>query len=603
MKETDRKPIIRRIERGVDWARCTAGRTLLDYIAPDAMELRHRDHIISGHVYIRGLAVVGFPPSVRFGYLSRLFSGQSGVHVLQAVLPLDEGESRRFLGRSRRTARVTLMDTEDAAQAEAGLQDIERLRLRVARGQERLIRYGIYILVYAPSASELDERTEAVEARCHALGLHTVRCSFRQKQIFDAFVPAGIDPLGVYSLVDTSTAARGFFAVSTSIVAVGRNARPIFYGLAVDRSGSTGGPVLFDPFSPEMANPHAAVLATSGAGKSYLLKYELLHSMLYGRRYFVIDPEHEYEHLAVALGGSFIRIAPGTTARINPLDLPRLAGRMAGDEEERDILAEKVAALSGWLEAVLSPHQALSPVERGKLETAIMGAYRERGITDDPRTHALPAPTLSDLLPHLEERLPELAPALERLCRGALSMFNGETNVDLSAPLVVFGFRDTGEELKGAASLLVFDHIWTQARSRPDYAADPLTVLLDEAWTLIRSTFGGQMLASTVRRGRKYNVRMVVATQQVEDVVSSVIGRTIINNCHTVFLLQLKPTEIPLARDAFKLSPGEVEFLEGCERTERYSDCLLSVGRRRIGLRILRAPDAVHRLITSRPTG
>jgi len=594
----ERKPIVRRVERKVDWKQ--AGLSVLDVIAPEAMELRHRDHLISGRMYIRGLAVVGFPSTVRFGYLTRLFTGQRGVHVMQAVLPLDEGESRRFLGRTRRTARVTLLDTEDAAQVEAGLQDIERLRLRVARGQERLIRYGIYIMVSAPSREELEERTAAVEAQCNALGLHTIRCSFRQKQIFDAFVPAGIDPLEVYSLVDTSTVARGFFAVSSSIIAT--EGKPVFYGLAVERGGNTGGPVLFDPFSPNLSNPHAAVLATSGAGKSYLLKYELLHSMLYGRRYFVIDPEHEYEHLASRLGGSFIRIAPGSAARINPLDLPRLAENVSGDEEERDPLMEKISALSGWLEAVLSPHRALAPSERGKLEEAVAETYRSREITSDPKTHSFPPPTLADLLPRLESRLPELSPALERLCRGPLAMFNGETNVDMSAPLVVFGFRDTGEELKGVAALLVFDHIWTQARSRPDYVADPLTVLLDEAWTLIQSTTGGQMLAATVRRGRKYNLRLVIATQQVEDVVSSPIGRTVINNCHTVFLLQLKPTEIPLARDAFKLSPGEVEFLEGCERTERYSDCLLSLGKRRIGLRVLRAPESVHRLITSLPT-
>lgn len=599
MKTTERKPIIRRVGRAVDWE-AAGRRTPLDFIVPDALEMRHRDYIVSGRTYMRHLAVVGFPPSVRFGHLTRLFSGQPGVNVLQVVDPLSEGDSRRYLGRSRRTARVTLMDTEDAAQAEAGLQDIERLRLRVARGQERLVRYGIYIQVAAPDLEELDTRTEAVEAQVHALGLQTIRCSFRQKQAFDAFIPGTPDTLSVLNLVDSSTAAHGFFFASSSIAPPAEGC-PTFFGVAVDRSGGTAGPVLFDGFDRSFTNPHLAVLATTGGGKSYLLKYMLIQDLLWGRRFFIIDPEHEYQALAEALGGAFIRIAPGSPHRINPFDLPHFA--VLPDEEERDILSEKTVHLAGLLEKVLSPHRALSTVERGRLEQAVLAAYASAGVTPEnaPRFRG-EVPTLSDLLPYLAEALPELAPALERMTGGVLQMFNGQTNVPLDAPLVVFGFRDLDtEELQNLAAEIAFERIWTYARSRPKPEEDPTTLLLDEAWVLVQSPVGGRMLDTTIRRGRKYFLRVGVATQKVEDVVSSPIGRTLINNCFVKVLLQMEPGEARLTAESFNLTPGELDYLLGCERTERYSDCLLILGKRRMGLRVLKAPAGIHRLLTARP--
>ncbi len=609
----ERKPIVRRIPRAVDWQSARGARTLLDYIAPDDLEPRHKTYVVSGPLYARHLVVSGFPATVRFGHLLELFTGQPGVNVVQVIAPLPDQEARKALGRSRRAARSTIAEARDAPDAEVGLSDVERMRLKVAREEERLIQYGVYVQVTALSLEELEQRSETVAAQLRALGLETKRASFRQKQAFDTCLPLGLDLLAEPNLVDTSTAARGFFMASSSITTPVAG-RPVLYGLTVDRGGATGGQVLYNPFDPALTNPHAAVLAKPGAGKSYLLKYELVQNLVFGRRYFVIDPEHEYATLAEALGGTFARIAPGSGTRVNPFDLPResAAPPSAGDdaeaaEGERDALEEHVAALSGRLETILSRGH-LSPAERGELEAAIRATYAGRGITRDPATHTREPPLLAELVPHLAERLPNLSPALANRVQGALSMFNGQTNVDMAAPLVVFGVRDVSmaeeaeaEELLDLAASLIFERVWTYARSRPDPAGDPITVLLDEGWTMIESGAGGAQLARTARRGRKYNVRLVVATQRVADVLESGVGRTVLGLCNAKFLLEMEHSEADLARQTFNLSRGEVEFLGSCARTDEHSDCLLLLGKQHTGLRIPRAPELIHRLITTRP--
>ncbi len=606
--ERARRPIVRKVAPEVDWARATE-RGILDYIAPDSFEPKHKDHVVSGPLYARHLAVIGFPATVSFGYLLGLFAGQPGVHVTQVIDPLSLDDVRKTLGKSRRAAQATIHDAQDLAEAEVGLTDVDRTSIRVARGQERLYRYGIYIQVTALSEAELKERTLVVRTQLHHVGIETVPCSFQQKQAFDACLPAGIDPLERLNLVDTSTVTNGYFFDSSSLTGAAQEGRPAyFYGLTVDRNRQTGGAVLLDPFDEEaMTNPHAAVLAKTGAGKSYLLKDELVQALQWGRRYFVIDPEHEYQALAEELGGTFIRIAAGTRARINPFDLPRSAARWKEDEEERNVLLEKVYSLAGWLERELFPHERLSRARRAQLETIILETYRAKGITADPATHHRKPPILEELLPPLERELGdrELVAALQRLTSGTLAMFNGETNQDLDKPLVVYGFRDIdptgGEELLNLACLLAFDQIWTYTRNRPDYAADPVTALIDEGWLLLATTVGGQMLANTIRRGRKYNLRLCVATQKVGDVVSTELGRTLLNMCHAKFLLEMEQNELELAAQTFRLTAGEVEYLQGCGRTSEYSDCLLLLGKQRVGLRILRAPVLTHRLITTKP--
>lgn len=125
-----------------------------------------------------------------------------------------------------------------------------------------------------------------------------------------------------------------------------------------------------------------------------------------------------------------------------------------------------------------------------------------------------------------------------------------------------------------------------------------MTVLLDEAWTMIQTTVGGQMLARTIRRGRKYGLRQIISTQRVEDVLQTDAGRTILGNCYTKVLMQMESAEVDRAREAFKLTVGEEAFLRSCGRTEQYADCLLLLGPQHVGLRVLRAPAEIHRLIT-----
>ena len=66
---------------------------------------------------------------------------------------------------------------------------------------------------------------------------------------------------------------------------------------------------------------NSVVLATSGAGKSFTVKLEILRYLLNGIDAIVIDPENEYQALVKSLGGEVINISATSKNHINAMDI------------------------------------------------------------------------------------------------------------------------------------------------------------------------------------------------------------------------------------------------------------------------------------------
>ena len=149
--------------------------------------------------------------------------------------------------------------------------------------------------------------------------------------------------------------------------------------------------VFWDRFACD--NYNSVILGRSGAGKSYLVKLELLRSLYRGVEAHVIDPEDEYTRLAHAVGGAVVTPgAPGV--HVNPFDLP-ITVRDGRRTARRDALTRRALFLHTFLTVLLG--EPLTAIDRAVLDTAITDTYTAAGITDDPATWARPAPLLADL--------------------------------------------------------------------------------------------------------------------------------------------------------------------------------------------------------------
>jgi type IV secretory pathway VirB4 component len=552
-------------------------------LGPPALELAH-DRVRIGGRWSASFAVTGYPREVSRGWLAPLLHAARDADValqIEAVPPpIAADRLRRQRARLESTRRLEqehgrLPDPTVAAAAD----DAEELASRLARGESKLFRSGLYLSVSASSREELDERIERLRAICNSLLLHVVPASFRQLEGWLSTLPLGLDRLRLRRAFDTEALAASF-----PFAAADPQADPdgILYGLA-----PSGAPVLLDRFARE--NYNSVLLARSGAGKSYLAKLEALRLLFEGVQVFVIDPEDEYRRLCHAVGGAYLPLAGEDPVALNPLELPARGNRQA--------LAERALFLAELIELLLGQ---LASEELPALERAVRACYAAAGISDDPSTHSRPAPLLSDLVGALTADGGvgrNVASRLEPYAHGAhSSLFARASTAQPDGQLVCFSLRGLPERLKAPALLLCLDAIWRSLEG-------PLRkrcVLVDEAWLLMREPAGATFLHRLAKSARKRWCGLTTVTQDAGDLLASELGQSVIANAATQVLLRQAPQAIDRIGDAFHLSAGERRYLLSCPTGSGLLLLAPSNGEERVPIKVVASP-AEHQLVTSDP--
>jgi conjugal transfer ATP-binding protein TraC len=578
-------------------------RTLADLVAPDSFEVRS-DHVRLDGQYARVLAVTSYPRLVTPGWLSVLVESDLPIEVCVHVRPLASADMVRSLSLQvarLQSSRLAQLRGERVAdpEREIALDDAERLRERLQRGDERLFAVSLYLLVRARTRRDLDLLTRRLEEQLDALLAHSRRALWEQRHGFESCLPAARDLLLVPRNLDTSALAATLPFVGPSMAMEGG----MLFGVAT----RTQAPVILDPFDQSLDNANLVVVAPAGAGKSFTVKLLALRQLVNGVDCIVIDPEDEYRPIAEAIDGQIVRLAASSSHQLNPFDLPTLSGSsvdpgLATDDE--DVLAERVTALHGVLEVMLCGSKtaaesgSLDAHERAVLDRALYQTYARLGITREPSTHSRRPPLLRDLHETLAaapgEIAGSLAVRLQRYVNGSLSagLFAGPTNVALDRSFVVFQTRGLAEELQPLAIHLIAGWVWNRIR----HNRRPRLLLIDEAWSLLRYPEGGAFLASMARRARKYYLGLGTITQKVTDLADGGNGDTILANAAIVLLLKQKAETIDVAADRFRLTAEERQLLLGAAKGEG----LLLVRGSRTPIQILSSP-AEYRLATTSP--
>jgi len=575
-------------------------------VAPAAVEVTPR-FVRIGDSYAATLVVTGYPAEVGPAWLEPLLAWPGRLDVALHIEPLPAPvaasrlrNQRARLESSRRadTTRGKLVDPY----VEAAADDAADLAERLARGAAKLFRVALYCTVHARNEAELVEACAQVKAAAASTLLEVQPVTWRQLQGWTTTLPMATDSVAMPRTMDTAALAAAFPLASPDLPAPLPGDPPADGGVLYGLNPDSGGVVWWDRWAQE--NHNSVVVARSGAGKSYLVKVEVLRSLYAGVRVEVIDPEDEYLRLAHAVGGTVVRLgAPGV--RVNPLDLP------TGDHRP-DVLTRRGLFLHTFIGVLLG--QTPPPAERAALDRAILAVYRHAGITADPRTHKRTAPLLRDLARDLTTdpapAAAELAARLAPWTDGSFKdLFDGPTTETPSGHLVVWSLRHLPDELRTIGTLLALDHIWREVDLPPQYrdtsstrgpdessAAQKRLVVVDEAWLLLRDGEGAKFLFRMSKAARKRNAGLAVITQDASDVLGTDLGQAVVANAATQILLRQAPQAIDAVGDAFGLTAGERRLL----LTARRGFGLLVSGSNRTAFEVV-ASDAEHALATTDP--
>ena len=559
----------------------TAPSTLL---GSDGVET-HPRHLEVGGGVCRSFAVTGYPAEVGLGWLAPLLShpGRAEVALHVEPFPADIAAQRlrRQLARLESDRRIAAAKGRLADPGlEAAAADAEALAGRLARGEGKLFRVGLYFTVHARDLPSLEAECARLRATCASLLLDAQPASYRALQGFATTLPVGVDALRLRRTMDTEALAAAFPFAAPDL----SGGDGVLYGTEVGGSGL----VRWDRFGADNAN--SVILARSGAGKSYLAKLEVLRSLYRGIEVWVVDPEDEYRRLAEATGGAYVHLgAPGV--RLNPLDLAPGPDPLT----RRALFAHTVlSVLVGRLD----------PAATAALDRAVLAAYESAGITTDPRTHRRPAPTLAGLAGKLREdadpsarRLgARLTPYVQGSHKG---LFEGPTTTKPEGHLVVLSLRDLADELKPAGVLLALDACW-RAVSDPERRR-PRLVVIDEGWLLMRQPEGARHLFRMAKAARKHWCGLSVVTQDSADLLSGDLGQAVVANAATQVLLHQAPQAIGAVGEAFGLSEGEKAFLLSAPRGQGLL-CAGTAGQRDVHVAFQAvASGKEHDLVTTDP--
>lgn len=571
---------------------------LRDFIAPSSIEFQSGFFRI-GTRYARTLYIYGYPRQVFTGWLSSFVNIDEVVDLSMFIYPV---ESQVVLENLRK--KVTQLEAGLQIDAEKGrvrdpgkqaaILDAEEMRDKLQVGEERFFRFGLYFTLYAGSEEELEFVTHKIESMLGQQLVYSKVASAQQEQGLNSTIPQFSNQLDIKRNMNTGALSTTFPFTSADL----SQDNGIMYGINMHNSGL----VIFDRFSLE--NGNAVIFAKSGAGKSFTVKLEALRSLMFGTEIFIIDPENEYQRMAEAVGGAYVKLSLNSPTRINPFDLPRVID----NEDAGDALRSNVITLHGLLRLMMGGAQAqmanqggvampaLSPVEEADLDAALIETYKRAGITDDPLTHQSPPPTIADLydvLLHSGGTGPQLAQRLRKYTTGTFAgVFSQPSNIDINNPMVVFNVRDLEDELRPVAMYIVLNYIWNKTKSDQKRRI----LIVDEAWQLMKYEDSANFLFSLAKRARKYNLGISTISQDVEDFMGSRMGRAIVANASMQILLKQSSSAVDVLSDVFKLTSEERKRLSQFP----VGQGLFFAGQNHVHIQIL-ASQTETNLITTNP--
>lgn len=556
---------------------------LIEYLTSPTTIIKHVDDI-QIEKYHRIITAINYPRLVEPGWLTRLIEMNLDFDISIHILPYSIESTIKLLETEIKKQKTDLygLQAEGKIVPQALIQkheDTKALLEAIQSGTEKMFTMSLYIDAKAYDKKTLEKLTTMIKAKMSSIMITPKVPSFQMYKALKSVLPIADDQLHITREITSSAVSACFPFAITSLE---HHATGILIGF----NQINNIPIIIDPF--ELSNPNILVLGTSGGGKSYAIKLLLMREFMEGVDINIIDPQAEYSDLVKTFNGKIIKIAPDSDNVINPFDL-------IGQP-----LDEKKLSLLAFFRVLLGE---LNEGQRAILDDAIDSTYEDAGITKDPKTWSKRPPILENLYDHVlpltrSEKEIIYKPAMSIVNRvkayvfGPLRFLNQQTKMELGNRMISFDIRDIPDIGKGTIMFLILEYVYTQMKR----SKKRKMLVVDEAWSVLSAGDEGEYILRLVKTCRKFNLSLVMITQDVEDVLTSRAGRAVMSNTATKMLLKQDTTVVDPISERFKLNEAESKFL----RIATIGSALLIAENLRVSIHIQASPEE-HRIITTRP--
>ncbi len=462
----------------------------------------------------------------------------------------------------------TKENVQDIEIAKFSYDDAKYIRREMQINNEDLYLLFMYIDVYSEDEKELEIQLNNIEGLLQGNGIQTRRANFRQEQLFFSCLPLMQNHYDIKNASKRNVLTSGLVGTYPFISSSIFDEEGVFFGNNIFNNSL----IFIDKFNREKyKNGNMCVFGTSGAGKSFFSKLQILRNWLIGIEQFVIDPEREYEKICNNLNGVILKIGPSSKTYINIFDI-----REESSEDNKGFLATKIQKLLGFFSLIFGE---MTEDTKSFIEKKIIETYNQKGITFDDTTlykekdknkieikpifkDTTEMPLFEDFYQVLkQDKMGEkYANYLQPFINGSLNYFNQYTNIELENKLLIADIYELGEENLKYGMYIFTDLFWDKIKKDRKIRK---AIYLDEIWRLIGVTSNKEVASfiyKIFKTIRKYSGCSIAITQDVSDLFSlenGIYGKSILNNSCIKIFFSLEEENIKVLEEHSNLTEKE----------------------------------------------
>lgn len=457
--------------------------------------------------------------------------------------------------------------------AKSSLEDAQYIRKEMQLNNQQLLYFYTYITTYSKNKEELKNQINKIEEILQNSGLKSKKSYFRQEQTILANLPLNKNNDDIKKAVKKNILTDGIRGTYPFITSTIYDEKGILYGTDINSNSL----IIIDKFDREKyKNSNTCIFGSSGSGKSYFTKIQILRNYILNINQYIIDPEREYEKISKSLNGSLIKIGPASKTYINIFDIRE----DSLEENEEGYLATKLNKLIGFFKLIF---KNITEEERTELENKIIKIYKNKNIDFNDnslfKNNKFKAntdmPILEDLYKELNEKMKK---KIEPFITGSLKCFNNYTNIELNNKLIIGDIYELGEENIQYGMYIFIELFWDKIKKDRNSRK---IIYLDEIWRLIGVTSNKEtasFIYKIFKTIRKYGGGATAITQDVSDLFSleeGAYGKSILNNSELKLFFSLEEENIKTLEKYVDINQKEkIEI-----KSLRKGECLFFVGK------------------------
>lgn len=555
-----------------------------DYIAPSSFDFGKSNYFKIEDEYYRCMFLNNLPASLSDDFLAKLVDVEFPLITNINIQPVAQDKALRLVRKQLTGMEANIIEAEKKAiragyspdnishDLKQSYKQAEELLDDLLNKNQKMFYVTIGLMVNGRTKEELEDNCKTLMSKARSATCQLQSFDFQQEDAFKVILPMGTPPSGHISVERAlTTESTSIFMPFTSQELFQEGG--FYYGLnQISRN-------LILCNRTAMKTPSGFILGTSGSGKSFATKHEILNVLLNSGKVniIIIDPENEYGDFARFFGGVVIKVSADTDNYMNPMDMPEDYGVDTEDDVEHmplqikkeKAIRKKTDFLMSIIERMISVAEGetyITPQQKTFIDRCVKRCYQEYLDNDFDMKYL---PTLKEIQDEFDKDVEiskndyakALAEGTAYYTKGSMDAFAHYTNVEYNNRFVVFNTRDLGGQIKQIALIVLFDYIWNRliTNKMKGYWT---YCYCDEIHVMFETPYAASFLKQLYKRGRKYGLVITGITQNVEEALKSDMARSMIGNSDFILMLNQSSEDMKILADMLGISPAQMGYVD-----------------------------------------